>query len=421
MNTYKNFFKLIVFTTVFFNSSLLLNAQDQNKPKPFKPLKRIGPKEYNINQAISENAQLQTIAFNGLAFITGSFRADCFFPPGKVADFFGFQYMRDNDKNELGHNTNFLTRIANNVISILNADQLQQLKDLANIQAPIYDTFAAKRMVLIKAFRNELEGNIPQGKIELSKDDVIKYCSELYGLDAELSYNRALVVGNIICSFSDVQKKYLKKLDFNNSNTWPDLPVNLDKKSLTHREHVCVMTYASELFSWYAGSVTADAYFCPERHGTYFGGFYLKDYPAMGNPGYSISTSLTGDKGEDFINTLTTEQSDWLNQIITTQGTLLKEIVQIRIDVSTELRKAMINQIPDKEKVFSLIRRYGELDGEMSYYYGMCFAKIYKSLSKKQEKHLKTIRNSNIFPKGVYLFSDPTDMPDIVDTDFLFK
>ena len=25
--------------------------------------------------------------------------------------------------------------------------------------------------------------------------------------------------------------------------------------------------------SWYAGSVTADVYFCPERQGTYFGSF----------------------------------------------------------------------------------------------------------------------------------------------------
>jgi len=42
------------------------------------------------------------------------------------------------------------------------------------------------------------------------------------------------------------------------------------------------MTYASEMFSWYAGSVEADVYFCPERHATYFGSFYMKDIPAMG-------------------------------------------------------------------------------------------------------------------------------------------
>jgi hypothetical protein len=62
------------------------------------------------------------------------------------------------------------------------------------------------------------------------------------------------------------------------------------------------MTYASELFSWYKGSLDADVYFCPERHGTYFGGFYMKDYPAMNNPDYFISTSITGDSGKEFLN-----------------------------------------------------------------------------------------------------------------------
>ena len=37
---------------------------------------------------------------------------DSFFPPGKVADFWGFQYLRDNDPSEMGHNTDFLTRAA---------------------------------------------------------------------------------------------------------------------------------------------------------------------------------------------------------------------------------------------------------------------------------------------------------------------
>ncbi len=67
-------------------------------------------------------------------------------------------------------------------------------------------------------------------------------------------------------------------------------------------------TYASEMFAWYAGSVDADVYFCPERQATYFGSFYMKDRPAMGNAGYSISTSLTGDSGADFLNLLTDTQ-----------------------------------------------------------------------------------------------------------------
>ena len=51
----------------------------------------------NTDQTISDQAQSMTIAFDGLAFVTGSFCAQTFYPPGKVADFFGFQYLRDND------------------------------------------------------------------------------------------------------------------------------------------------------------------------------------------------------------------------------------------------------------------------------------------------------------------------------------
>jgi hypothetical protein len=418
MNIHKRIMKHIFIISICFLLFAKLNAQDQNKPKPPKEFRQ---KQYTIEQATSERAQLNTIAFSGLAFITGSFGADCFFPPGKVADFFGFQYMRDNDKNEMGHNTDFLTRIANNVIKILNDEQLQQLKDLANKQATIYDEFAKKRMVLIKAFRDQLEGNIPNGKAELSKEEVMKYCAKLYELDAELSYYRGLVAGKILYSLSESQKAELSKLDFGNSSTWTDLPKTLDKRSMSHRAHVCVMTYASEMFSWYAGSANADVYFCPERHGTYFGGFYLKDFPAMGNRDYNISTSLTGDKGKDFIDVLTNEQAECLKQTVKIQETLLKEIIKIRTDVSTELRKAINNETPDKEKIFSLIRNYGELDGEMSYNYVICFAKIRKSLTEKQKEQLTSIRDLNIFPEGTFLFSDPIVIPKIENTDFLFK
>ena len=61
---------------------------------------------------MSDQAQLHTIAFDGLAFLTGDFGFDTFLPPGKVSDYFGFQYMRDIDAKGGGHNTSFLTRIA---------------------------------------------------------------------------------------------------------------------------------------------------------------------------------------------------------------------------------------------------------------------------------------------------------------------
>jgi hypothetical protein len=65
---------------------------------------------YSVQQAISDRAQQNTIAFDALAFLTGNLGSYTFLPPGKVADFSGFQYMRDIDAGELGHNTSFVPR-----------------------------------------------------------------------------------------------------------------------------------------------------------------------------------------------------------------------------------------------------------------------------------------------------------------------
>lgn len=41
--------------------------------------------------------------------------------------------------------------------------------------------------------------------------------------------------------------------------------------------NVVDMTYTSEFFSWFSGSVESDVYLYLERHGTYFGGFYERN------------------------------------------------------------------------------------------------------------------------------------------------
>ena len=74
---------------------------------------------YNMALTLSDGAQGTTLAFDGLAMIAGNLQAQSFFPPGKVSDYFGFQYLRDNDPDNMGHDTSFLTRVANNVIYIL--------------------------------------------------------------------------------------------------------------------------------------------------------------------------------------------------------------------------------------------------------------------------------------------------------------
>ncbi|MEQ8168036.1 MAG: Spy/CpxP family protein refolding chaperone [Candidatus Eremiobacterota bacterium] len=411
-------FTLLLSLILLITGYNVLAGPDQPPPPPGQ---KQGPQGYSIEQAMSDNAQLSTIAFSGLAFITGNSGADTFFPPGKVADFFGFQYMRDVDTAGYGHNTTFLTRVASNVLYILNDSQKAKLVALAKEQAPIYANFAYNRFLLMNGFRRNLEGKIPAGSKGLDIKAVSEYTAGLYKNDADLSYHRAAVVGEIINSFTDEQKAYLGKMQFNNYKSWPDVQEDREfKKKMTHLESVAVMTYASELFSWYKGSIDADVYFCPERHGTYFGGFFLKDHPAMDNPGYFISTSLTGDSGKEFLNILNTEQRSLISSIIEEQRPALKEIAQIRKAVATELRKAIKGEKIDKEKVYSLIERYGELDGQMSALYAVRFAEVNKTLTSTQRAALVKLRNLDVVPKGAYRFSTEVDMPSIPNTDFLF-
>ena len=110
---------MLIFTLALGASTCLLNAQESPPQGSF-----------TIAQTISDFAQQTTLAFDGLAMITGNMDAQSFFPPGKVADYTGFQYLRDNDPDNMGHNTSFLTRIANNVIYILNDSQFAQLVTL---------------------------------------------------------------------------------------------------------------------------------------------------------------------------------------------------------------------------------------------------------------------------------------------------
>jgi len=401
------------------------NKDNKNSEKPDEnnKINESNEQKYSMEQATSDRGQLSTIAFSGLAFITGSAGADSFLPPGKVADFFGFQYMRDNDQNGLGHNTTFLTIAATNVLNVLDNEQQAKLVELATSQETLFEEYALARFPMMTSFRDYLEGDYTDGTT-LDKEMVAEYSSSLYEIDAQLSYERALVMGEIISSFTDEQVAYFEELDFYDSSTWPVIENGediIDKKSLSHTEHVAVMTYASEMFSWYLGNVDADAYFCPERHGTYFGGFYMKDYHAMGNPDYFISTTVTGDSGEEFLNILTDEQRMYVTGLIDEQSDNLDRIVEIRYEVSNELRKSINSEEIDKEKVYKLIKEYGYLEGEMSYMYANAFAKVNETLSEDQLDKMYVLRNLDIYPDGAFLFSAPIDMPQVDTSKLLFK
>jgi hypothetical protein len=380
--------------------------------------------QYSIEQATSDRAQLDTLSFDGLGFLTGNLCSDSFLPPGKLADFFGFQYLRDTTQAGKGHSTDFVTNCANNVLYILNSQQKAQMTAVAKTQASEVNDYATMRYPLMQAFRSLLTGDIPTGTSGLNKTAVMAYSASLYEIDANISLQRAQLFSAIIRSLSTSQKEYLDNMVTEGFSAWPALPDQVDKKNLSHDEDVLVMTYASEMFGWYAGNVEADTYFCPERQADYFGGFYIKDAPAIGNPGYTINETITGDKGEAFLATLDTTQKPVITSLVDTQRSDLTQIVETRRAIATELRKALTGGTIDEGKVLTLEKEYGALDGEISYYYATAFSTVGKTITSSQKNTLLQIRdlqNCSCEDGKIYLFSDQINQPLIENTDFLFN
>jgi hypothetical protein len=206
---------------------------------------------------------------------------------------------------------------------------------------------------------------------------------------------------------------------------WPDVEEPADIKGLDRDVKVAVMTYAADLYSWYAGSVDADVYFCPERHGTYFGSFYLKDIKAMSDPTYAIPTDMTGDLGEVMLGKLTPDQSQLVIGLVDTQKPSLLGIVDTRRAISTELRKFMTGGTADKATIMNLMNKYGTYDGEIIYNMAVNFSKVSQSLTDAEKAELTAMRTKLLgdqsHPTGAYLYSRAIAMPSIPNTDFLFK
>ncbi len=380
----------------------------------------------DIDQTLSDQAQKTTIAFDGLAFVTGDLCSDTFLPPGKVADFSGFQFLRDNDPTGLGHNTDFVTIIAFNILDILSQTQIATLVALAESQIDMINEHGYKRFPLMKAFRRLIDGDIPDDSEGLSKSAVMAYSAELYRLDGQISYDRAETLGDILRNLSTSQRTALASLKaLNGVDNWDKTKqdrLKLLYPDLSRDENVAVMTYTSEMYSWYAGSVAADTYFCPERQGTYFGSFYMKDMPAMGNPDFTIPDNLTAEMGERFLAALTSSQAELVTNLVDIQRAALYEIVDTRSAISTRLRSFMVQDTVDEATVLALAERYGELDGEIVYNYATNFASVDNTLNHAQAAQMMSMRQewNNISCTGAYLYSERINMPAIINTDFLF-
>lgn len=383
-----------------------------------------GGQGFNIDQALSPEAQRNTIAFSALAFLTGDLNADTFFPPGKVADMWGFQYLRDNDPSSMGHNTDFLTYAALNMLNVLSTDQRMELQTLAKQQVDKINQYAVDRFVLIKAFRRNLDGDLPAGTTGLDMTAVQAYSAKLYQLDGEITLERAKVMSHILNNLTAEQKAYLDGMKGKGMTSWPKPEEPSDLRGLDHDVMVNVMTYAGDMFSWYVGDTTADTYINPERQGTYFGAFYLKDAPAVGNPGYTISSSLTSDMGTAFLQALTDDQRAQIEDVVTQEHSYLLQIVEKRTAISQQLRKSLAGQTLDDAAIQQLMVDYGQADGAIIYYFATDFARIHASLTADQAASLKAMRVQmlgTLTPDKPFIYSQPVDMPEIQSTDFLFK
>jgi len=228
-------------------------------------------------------------------------------------------------------------------------------------------------------------------------------------------------------SLTDEQKAYFGKMKFGDFNTWPEMDerdaLKSNGRAKSQLFNVAFMTYLSEFYSWTAGNLEADTYFCPERHGTYFGGFYMKDMPAMGKRDFDISTSRTGDSGRDFLEqALNPTQRAVITGVLAKQKKAIMETITVRRAISTELRKYLAGQEPDKTKVLALGKHYGELDGEMSWLYTMAFAKVNSTLTDDQHVALMKLRNLDGYKSAeTYIYSRPTSNVEVANTDFLFQ
>ena len=109
----------------------------------------------------------------------------------------------------MGHNTSFLSRIANNVLCILTDSQLTQLKALAIAQADQINLYAYQRYPFMKAFLRQLEGDLPSGSPGLNLDAVKATSRALYLTDGQLSFDRAALYASILISLRATQTAYL--------------------------------------------------------------------------------------------------------------------------------------------------------------------------------------------------------------------
>ncbi len=380
--------------------------------------------KYSIEQATSNSAQLHTMSFAALSFMSSGICEMSFLPPGKHASYFGFQYLRDVVGGAAGHGQNFVPRVANNMLYILSSQQRMILINLAKQQQEKIKQFALKRFPLLIAFERYGKKQLPQGATRLNKSKIVQHSGDLYALDGELSYERAVGFGKVTNSLTQEQRNYLLQLKNKPYDSWPQRTEQVDKRQFEHSIHVALMTYASELFSWYTGDLKKDVYFTPERTAAYFGAYWTKAAPmkAVQRDNYRISTALTSDSGARFLRVLDKQQKSQITSLLQRQHPFLVEMISARESIATEIRKILKGKLASQRMIVSLSKKFGELDGEIAYLYANAYTNIRTSLTQSQLQKATQIRNISQYQcKGAFIYAEPSQIPNVENIGSFFE
>jgi hypothetical protein len=129
--------------------------------------------------------------------------------------------------------------------------------------------------------------------------------------------------------------------------------------------------------------------------------------------------------GDAMLSALNTDQAKLITSLVDIQRPSLTGIVEVRRQVSTELRKFKAGGAADRATVLGLMEKYGQLDGEIIYNLAANFVRVSQTLTSEQKAKLMAFRKEMLgnlmYPSGAYLYSQAIAMPEIPNTDFLFK
>ncbi|MBN2561423.1 MAG: hypothetical protein JXQ75_10885 [Phycisphaerae bacterium] len=91
-------------------------------------------------------------------------------------------------------------------------------------------------------------------------------------------------------------------------------------------------------------------------------------------------------------------QAELVTSLVDIQRETTQELVETRRQIAVELRRFMAGESVDEETVLRLAERYGDLDGEIVYYYATHFSDVSRTLTSAQEDELMSIRGLEEFP-----------------------